>query len=120
MPSESIGLIQVDGLAAAHVVADTGLKAADVRLVGLERVNGGMLILVKFAGDVSGVQAAVEVGLRTAQNAGAHAIGHVIARPAAGISALITPSQDKKRKKKQNEDKTKGTQISVQDKNKNK
>lgn len=102
MQQEALGFIQIDGLAAAYVVADSGLKAAGVRLVDFERVQGGGLMLIRFAGDVSGIHVAVEVGLRTAKTIGAQAIGHVIARPAwmIGASEIIEKTKRKERGKK--------------------
>ncbi len=90
MSGEALGFIQLEGLAAAYLVADAGLKAAGVRLVNLERIDGGSLMLIRFAGDVSSIQAAVEIGLNAAQAAGSRARGHVIARPSASTTGKVT------------------------------
>lgn len=59
MVNEAVGLIEVRGLVAALEVADTACKAADIRVIGYEQTNGSGLLVVKLAGEVGAVQAAV-------------------------------------------------------------
>ncbi len=56
---EALGLVETRGLVGALEAADAGVKAADVRLLGTERADAG-LVTVKFLGDVAAVKAAVD------------------------------------------------------------
>lgn len=95
MNSGALGLIQVEALSAAYAAADAALKSADVAIVGLERIQGGGLMLLKITGDVASVQAAVDAGLHVARAVGKHAIGHVIARTALPIVPVETEEEPK-------------------------
>lgn len=57
---KSLGLIEVQSVAAAVTCLDTMCKAADVQLVTWERKLGGRLVTLIVEGDVSAVQAAVD------------------------------------------------------------
>jgi microcompartment protein CcmL/EutN len=59
----ALGLIETRGLVGAIEAADAALKAADVRLIGRERADAG-LMMIKLSGEVAAVRAAVE-GRRT-------------------------------------------------------
>lgn len=62
MVKNSLGLIEIVGLAAALEAADAAMKAANVELIGYELTKGGGLVLIKLRGDVGAVKAAVEAG----------------------------------------------------------
>ena len=62
----ALGLIETRGLVAAIEAADAGLKAADVRLLGTEKADAG-LVTVKFVGEVAAVKAAVDAGSSAAE-----------------------------------------------------
>ena len=62
---EALGLIETRGLVGAIEAADAGLKAAQVRLLGLERADAG-LVTVKFLGDTAAAKAAVDAGAAAA------------------------------------------------------
>ena len=53
---EALGLIETRGLVGALEAADAGAKAANVRLLGAERADAG-LVTVKFLGEVAAVRA---------------------------------------------------------------
>lgn len=79
---ESLGLIEVRGWAAAIAAADAGVKAARVRLAGFDLTKGGGQVLVKLAGDVAAVRAAVEAAAGEAARVSKVLATHVIPRPA--------------------------------------
>lgn len=77
---DALGLVETRGLVGALEAADAGLKAADVRLLGTERADAG-LVTVKFLGEVAAVKAAVDAGAAAAQRVGQLVAVHVIPRP---------------------------------------
>ena len=84
----ALGLIETRGLVAAIEAADAMTKAAEVRLVGKERADAG-LMTIKIIGDVAAVRAAVDAGAAAAQRVGELVSAHVIPRPAEDIELLI-------------------------------
>lgn len=81
MNSGAMGFIETAGYAAAIVAADYALKAADVRLVRIERVIGVEKLLgvtVYLSGEVAAVKAAVEAGERGGAKVGKVVSAHVI------------------------------------------
>ncbi len=77
---DALGLIETRGLVGALEAADAGVKAANVRLLGTERADAG-LVTVKFLGDVAAVKAAVDAGAAAASRIGQLIAAHVIPRP---------------------------------------
>jgi len=104
----ALGIIETVGLAAAIEAADTGVKSANVKLLGYELTRGYGLVTVKFAGDVGAVKAAVEAGSIAAAKVSKIWSKLVIPRPHDEIEKLInnleTVGNFKKAKKKENED----------------
>lgn len=78
--SESIGIIETKGLTASIEAADAMLKAANVEIVGTEKIGSG-LVTVIVKGDVGAVKAAVEVGEEAVRRVGELVAAHVIPRP---------------------------------------
>lgn len=76
---KSLGLIEVKGLLGAIEAADSALKAANVNLVGWEKVKGG-IVTVKLTGDVDAVKAAVDAGVASVERLGVFLTSHVIPR----------------------------------------
>ena len=70
------------------LVADHMVKAADVRLLGFE-TTGGESLLIRIAGDVSSVEAALRAAADRAGQLGGTAVTRCVTRPAAGLEALI-------------------------------
>ena len=58
---EALGMVETRGLVAAIEAADAMVKAANVILVGSEKIGSG-LVSVMVRGDVGAVKAAVEAG----------------------------------------------------------
>ena len=68
--------------------ADAMVKAAKVDLVSYESTGGGYVTAV-VRGDVAAVKAAVDSGVRGAENVGEVISSHVIARPHANIDLVL-------------------------------
>ncbi len=86
--NESIGIIETKGLTAAIEAADAMLKAANVEIVGSEKIGSG-LVSVIVKGDVGAVKAATEVGAEAAGRIGEVVAVHVIPRPHADVAKLL-------------------------------
>lgn len=80
MSGEAIGMIETRGLVGSIEAADAMVKAANVTLMGEERIGGG-LITVIVKGDVGAVKAAVDAGAAAAKRVGELISVHVIPRP---------------------------------------
>lgn len=88
----ALGLIETIGLTTAITALDAASKAADVELIGYEKVIGvekAVSVTIHLAGDVSAVQAAVAAGVSAAQQIGSVAAHHVIAKPDDELDQLI-------------------------------
>ena len=59
MAQEALGMVETRGLTAAIEAADAMTKAAEVALVGTEKIGSG-LVTVMVRGDVGAVKSAVE------------------------------------------------------------
>lgn len=89
--NQSLGLIETRGLTAAIEAADTMLKAANVSIVGTEKIGSG-LVTVMVQGEVGAVKAAVEAGAEAAQRIGELVAVHVIPRPHGDVLKIV-PNQ---------------------------
>ena len=81
-------MIETRGLVAAIEAADAMLKAANVELVGTEKIGSG-LVSVMVRGDVGAVKAATEAGAAAASRLGEIVATHVIPRPHADVEKLL-------------------------------
>lgn len=88
MAQESLGMIETRGLTAAIEAADAMVKAAEVTLVGTEKIGSG-LVSVMVRGDVGAVKAAVEAGSAAAARLGEVIATHVIPRPHADVEKIL-------------------------------
>lgn len=84
---QSLGLLEVSGLALAISCADVMAKAASITLLGMEKTNGSGWTVIKVAGDVASVQSAIITGAHFAEARNGLVAQKVIARPADGILA---------------------------------
>jgi len=91
MNGEAIGLIETRGLVASIEAADAMVKAANVTLMGQERI-GSAYITVIVKGDVGAVKAAVDAGAAAAKRVGELISVHVIQRPHQEL-VLILPQE---------------------------
>ena len=80
MAQEALGMVETRGLTAAIEAADQMCKAANVALVGTEKIGSG-LVTVMVRGDVGAVKSAVESGSAAASRLGELVATHVIPRP---------------------------------------
>ena len=80
MSMEALGMVETRGLTAAIEAADSMVKAAQVTLIGTEKIGSG-LVTVMVRGDVGAVKAAVEAGAANASRLGELVATHVIPRP---------------------------------------
>ncbi len=88
MTQQALGMIETRGLVAAVEAADAMLKAANVELVGTEKIGSG-LVSVMVRGDVGAVKAAVEAGSSSAERLGEVIATHVIPRPHADVEKIL-------------------------------
>ena len=88
MGNEALGMVETKGLVAAIEAADTMVKAANVVLVGYEKIGSG-LVTVMVRGDVGAVKAAAEAGGQAAGRLGELVAVHVIPRPHADLEKIL-------------------------------
>jgi len=86
--NEALGIIETQGLTAILEATDAMLKAANVTLVGKEKI-GAAYVTVIVRGDVAAATAAVEAGSRAVGSLGKLVAAHVIARPHDDLAALL-------------------------------
>ena len=88
MAQEALGMIETRGRVASIEAADTMLKAANVVLVGTEKIGSG-LVTVMVRGDVGAVKSAVESGAEAAGRLGELVATHVIPRPHSDVEKIL-------------------------------
>jgi ethanolamine utilization protein EutM len=88
---EALGMIETKGLVCLIEAADAMLKAANVQLVGWEKVGSG-LVTAFVAGDVAAVKAAIDAGASAAGKIGEVVSVQVIPRPHEELSAVLPKS----------------------------
>jgi microcompartment protein CcmL/EutN len=86
--TQALGILETQGLTAILEATDAMLKAADVTLVGKEKI-GAAYVTVIVRGDVAAVKAAVDAGRAAAEPLGKVIASHVIARPHPEFLALL-------------------------------
>ena len=84
----ALGILETQGLTAVLEATDAMLKAANVTLVGKEKI-GAAYVTVIVKGDVAAVTAAVDAGAKAVGNLGKLVAAHVIARPHDDLVALL-------------------------------
>ncbi len=85
---EALGMIETRGLVASIEAADAMVKAANVTLIGTEKIGSG-LVSVMVRGDVGAVKAAVEAGASAASSLGELVAEHVIPRPNGDVEKIL-------------------------------
>ena len=88
MALEALGMVETRGLVAAIEAADAMVKAANVTLIGTEKIGSG-LVSVMVRGDVGAVKAATEAGGAAAAKLGEIVAIHVIPRPHADVEKIL-------------------------------
>ena len=92
MAQEALGMVETRGLTAAIEAADSMCKAANVVLVGTEKIGSG-LVTVMVRGDVGAVKSAVEAGGANAAKLGELVATHVIPRPHTDVEKILPALQ---------------------------
>lgn len=80
---EALGMIEVKGLVTLVEACDAMLKAANVSLIGWQKIGSG-LVTAFVVGDVAAVKAAIDAGA-----AAAGRIGEVV-----GVQVIPRPTQE--------------------------
>jgi microcompartment protein CcmL/EutN len=77
---EALGMVECYGLVGMIEAADSMVKSANVKLVGYERIDAGMVTAI-VRGEVGAVKAAVDAGAAAANSVGKVIGVHVIPSP---------------------------------------
>ncbi len=85
---DALGMIETRGLVGAIEAADAMVKAANVVLIGYEKIGAG-LVTVMVRGDVGAVKAATDAGAVSAKRVGEVVSIHVIPRPHADVEKIL-------------------------------
>ncbi len=92
MGQEALGMIETRGFVASVEAADAMVKAANVQLIGSEKIGSGLVTML-VRGDVGAVKAAVDAGTSAANEVGEVVSTHVIPRPHSDIESVILNKQ---------------------------
>ncbi len=84
----ALGFLETQGFTAVFEAIDTACKAADVEVVGKEKLGGGYVTVV-IQGQLSAVTAAVAAGKEKVEGLGKLIAAHVVARPSPGVLKLL-------------------------------
>jgi ethanolamine utilization protein EutM len=85
---EALGMVETKGLVALIEASDAMLKAADVTLLGWQKIGSG-LVTAMVAGDVAAVKAAVDAGAAAAGRVGEVISVQVIPRPHEDLGGVL-------------------------------
>ena len=88
MEKQALGMVETRGLIGAIEAADAMVKAANVTLIGKEKIGSG-LVTVMVRGDVGAVKAAVDAGAAAAKRVGDLYGVHVIPRPHDDVEGIL-------------------------------
>lgn len=106
---KALGLIEIEGLSSAILVADTMVKAANITLEEIENTKGLGWMTIKVTGDVGAVTAAVNAGKQIGIMHGHFVTAKIIPRPSDFIESffcflpkekLKTPKEEQKKENK--------------------
>ena len=90
---EALGLIETRGFVSLVESADAAVKAANVTLVGWEKIGSGY-VTVLMRGDVAAVKAATDAGAAAARRVGELISVHVIPRPHGNLDRIFSISPE--------------------------
>ena len=85
---EALGMIETKGLIAMIEASDAMVKAANVTLIGYEKIGGGFVTAI-VRGDVAAVKAATDAGAAAARRVGELVSVHVIPRPHSSVDEAL-------------------------------
>src|SRR5260370_6990346 len=89
---EALGMIEPRGLVAMIEAADAMVKAAQVNLVGWEKIGSGY-VTAMVRGDVAAVRAATDAGAAAARRVGECIAVHLIPRPHDSRQSTLATAQ---------------------------
>ncbi|GAA0476153.1 BMC domain-containing protein [Alkalibacterium sp. m-11] len=93
MSQEALGMIETKGLIGSIEAADAMVKAANVTLIGNEKIGSG-LVTIMVRGDVGAVKAAVDAGITAAERVGTVVSSYVIPRPHTDVEKILPVKGD--------------------------
>jgi ethanolamine utilization protein EutM len=85
---EALGMVECMGMVAMIEAADAMVKSANVKLVGYEKIDAGLVTAI-VRGEVGAVKAAVDAGAAAGRRVGQVVAVHVIPRPHEEVSEGI-------------------------------
>ena len=85
---EALGMIETRGLTSLIEASDAMVKAANVQLVGWEKIGYGY-VTAFVRGDVAAVKAATDAGAAAAKKIGELVSVHVIPRPHSNLDDIM-------------------------------
>ena len=85
---EALGMVETKGLVAMIEAADAMVKAANVTLIGYEKIGAGFVTAI-VRGDVAAVKAATDAGAAAARRVGELVSVHVIPRPHIEVERVL-------------------------------
>ena len=87
-PPDALGFIETQGFTAVFAAIDAACKAANIEVVGKEKLGGGYVTVI-IQGDVAAVRAAVESAVSHIEGLGKLIASHVVTRPSEGVLSLL-------------------------------
>ena len=87
--AEALGMVECRGLVAMIEAADAMVKSANVRLVGWEKIDAGLVTAI-VRGDVAAVRSAVDAGAAAGRKVGEVVSTHVIPQPHDDVDISIS------------------------------
>jgi carbon dioxide concentrating mechanism protein CcmO len=84
----ALGFLETQGFTAVFEAIDTACKAAEVEVVGKEKLGGGYVTIV-IQGELSAVSAAIAAGKQKVAGLGTLIAAHVLARPSPAVLKLV-------------------------------
>jgi ethanolamine utilization protein EutM len=88
---EALGMVETRGLVAVIEASDAMVKAANVTLVGYEKIGAAFMTAI-VRGDVAAVKAATDAGAAAARRVGELVSVHVIPRPHQSVNETLPVS----------------------------
>ena len=85
---EALGMIETKGLVSLIEASDAAVKAANVTLIGWQKIGSG-LVTAFLVGDVAAVKAAVDAGAAAAGRVGEVVGVQVIPRPHEDLGTVL-------------------------------
>ncbi|MDK2585555.1 BMC domain-containing protein [Romboutsia sedimentorum] len=89
---KALGMIESIGITTAIAALDSASKAADITLIGFDKVIGvekSVSITIHIAGEVAAVNAAIEAGVEAGNKVGRVVCSKTIPRPHEEVDFLI-------------------------------